>query len=86
MDEYDKLLESILRLKLSPDFEVFMDWLRKLDLMISRQMSDIKDELQLRWAQGRQQDLRGIIATVNEAFEILEQRKMAAKAGKNPAI
>lgn len=69
----DNDLKSILALQRSnpPAWTRFMDWISKLLLDKSSESINIKDEVELRWAQGRQQIMSELIDIFNNTEEII---------------
>lgn len=81
-----KQLEAISALSSDPRFLVFIDWIRESENMIMRGNLNIKEELQLRWNQGKLQNMNDILKAIEEVFILLEAHKNYAPVGVNPDI
>lgn len=81
-----KQLESISALSSDSNFILFTDWLKESEYAIMRGNITTKEELQLRWNQGRLQNLNDILRAIEEVFILLEAHKNYAPVGVNPDI
>lgn len=59
-------LEVVLRLSLNEDFIKFMEIIRDSSFMLGVNNSKIKDEVEVRWNQGRMQELLDLIKLVKD--------------------
>ncbi|MDD4877397.1 MAG: hypothetical protein PHQ86_09825 [Dehalococcoidales bacterium] len=75
-------LHSITILRTNPDFKVFLDVLNRSAIIAAAQSATIKDEVIMRWNQGRYQELDEILKVVKTSDEELRAFKSSAHPGK----
>jgi hypothetical protein len=81
-----KQLEAISALSSNPNFSIFIEWIRESEHVTMRSSLNIKEELQLRWNQGKLQNMNDILKAIEEVFILLEAHKNYAPVGTNPDI
>ena len=81
-----KVLEAIAALTSDQSFIHFVNWIRESEFIIIRTNINAKEELQLRWNQGKLQNMNDILKTIEEVFILLEAHKQYVPSGANPDI
>jgi hypothetical protein len=73
-------LEAVIRINANPDFQIFTGIIKDSAYELAIKNSNIQDETQLRWNQGRTQELLDILKKIRDAGEDLDYlRKQVRK-------
>ena len=74
MTDDRRALQAMVRLQGDSDFKTFMDWIAERRDH-ARSNEGIKDDIFLRWSQGRAQEAKDIIDAVETARDVLNRMK-----------
>jgi hypothetical protein len=80
------VLESIAVLIYNNDFKKIVAWIRESEAIITKNNITVADELQLRWNQGKLQNMNDILRAVDEVLILLEAYRQYTPSGTNPDI
>ena len=80
------VLEAIAVMKLTPEFTIFMEWFIATRQVLQNNNNTMKDDLQLRWNQGKIQNITDIIDAIDNVFVLLDAYKEYQPSGINPDI
>jgi hypothetical protein len=80
------VLESIAALIYNNDFKKIVAWIRESEAIITKNNITVADELQLRWNQGKLQNMNDILRAVDEVLILLEAYRQYTPSGTNPDI
>lgn len=72
-------LQAIMVLKMIPEFKIFVDILNKESSNLSYSCASTKDEILLRWNQGRYQEILDILTKIKTADEELRSYRTEAR-------
>jgi hypothetical protein len=80
------VLESIAVLIYNNDFKKIVAWIRESEAIITKNNITVADELQLRWNQGKLQNMNDILRAIDEVLVLLEAHRLYVPSGTNPDI
>jgi hypothetical protein len=81
-----KTLEAIAALSTDEAFLLFVRWIEDSGKDLMHSNINVKDELQLRWNQGKLQNMNDILEAVSEVHTLLMAYKDYVPSGTNPDI
>jgi hypothetical protein len=81
-----KTLEAIAALSTDEAFLLFVRWIEDSGKDLMHSNINVKDELQLRWNQGKLQNMNDILEAVSEVHTLLMAYKDYVPSGMNPDI
>jgi hypothetical protein len=81
-----KQLEAIAALSSDKSFLLLISWIKESADELMKNSVTVKEELQIRWNQGRLQNMNDILSTIDEVFTLLEAHKNYVPSGMNPDI
>lgn len=74
----EKILKALQRLKTTDDGSVFLVWLQDRLTEVRCQLGQIRDEVQVRWVQGQEQELSELVGYFTHALSVLEGKNIEA--------
>jgi hypothetical protein len=72
----DQVLKSIAYMGADPNFKTFTEWIAACHASMRKLVPTVRDEIDLRWAQGQCQALLLISKALTQAHEELEKRML----------
>jgi len=75
-------LHAVQLLRTNPEFKIFLDVLNRSAIIAAAQSATIKDEVIMRWNQGRYQELDEILKVVKTSDEELRAFRSSARPSK----